>query len=46
MKVAHCAWHTVNKVSAIQKMGVKGVGYLPGIHPIPGAKGEYIAKVS
>lgn len=43
--MAYCDWRTVNKLSVIQKMGRGGVGYLPRIHPIPGAKEECIIKV-
>lgn len=45
LTVAYCDWGPVNKVLVIQRMGIRGVGYLPGTHSILGAKGKYAAKI-
>lgn len=45
LTVAYCDWSPVNKVLVIQRMGIRGVGYLPGTHSILGAKGKYAAKI-
>lgn len=40
LTAAYYDWGPVNKVLVVQRIGIRGVGYMPGTHPILEAKGK------